>query len=279
MMYGTRREFRNRNDVDSRSSEPPGDERAPRLCVTKRGYAAPLPSSEAGKVSWMQAERSGRTDRKMMPVRARAYKDLKTLILSGRFIPGERLKEVQLGKELGISRTPIREALQKLELEGLIASRVGRGFIAVQELPREIEELFEIRAVLEGYALRVVCTRMTGAVLDELAATVEGAEVALQCQSPDAFMQWNGQFHDLLHALIADKRRLHRQIVTLRQHSLRYRNRTLHDPESKRRTVDGHHMILMALRLQDPDVCETAMREHIHQSKEDALRSRTGHSP
>ena len=167
----------------------------------------------------VEAEWSGLADREMMPVRVRAYKDLKALVLSGRFTPGERLKEVQIGKVLGISRTPIREALQKL-WEGLIAPRAGRGYVALQEMPEEIEELFEMRAVFEGYALRVVGARMTGAVLDELAAIVERAEAALQRQSPDDLFQWNDQFHDVLHTLIADRRRVYQQVVTMRQYSL-----------------------------------------------------------
>ena len=226
----------------------------------------------------VRANWSGLADREMMPVRARAYKDLKALVLSGRFTPGERLKEVQIGKVLGISRTPIREALQKLEWEGLIAPRAGRGYVALQEMPEEIEELFEMRAVFEGYALRVVGARMTGAVLDELAAIVARAEAALQRHSSDDLFQWNDQFHDVLHTLIADRRRIYQQVVTMRQYSLRYRNR-MHDPAGKKRTVEGHRKILMALRLRDPDVCETVMREHIHQSQEDALRSWMGHSP
>lgn len=207
-----------------------------------------------------------------IPVRERAYEYLKTSILSGRFNPGERLTEEHLARELGISRTPIREALHKLESEGLIKPLATRGFIASQDSKEDVEELFEIRAVLEGYALRVICGRVTDAVLEQLEGTVRKAEEALRSQCLDEVFQWNTRFHDTLHEVITDKRRLYHQMVTMRQYVLRYRKNTLQSLEGGGRTVDGHRKILMALRLRDPDLCERVMREHIQQSKKDALQ-------
>lgn len=213
-----------------------------------------------------------RTPAESIPVRERAYEHLKASILSGRFNPGERLAEEHLAKELGISRTPIREALHKLESEGLIKPLATRGFVASQDSQEDVEELFEIRAVLEGYALRVICGRITDAVLAQLEDTVEQAEDALRRHGLDEIFQWNTRFHDTLHDLITDKRRLYHQMVTMRQYVLRYRKNTLQYPDGGARTVDGHRKILLALRLRDPDLCERVMREHIQQSKTDALQ-------
>ena len=207
-----------------------------------------------------------------IPVRERAYEHLKASILSGRFNPGERLAEEHLAKELGISRTPIREALHKLESEGLIKPLASRGFVASQDSKEDIEELFEIRAVLEGYALRLICGRITDTVLAQLEETVEKGEEALRRHGLDEIFQWNTRFHDTLHDLITDKRRLYHQMVTMRQYVLRYRKNTLQYPDGGARTVDGHRKILLALRLRDPDLCERVMREHIQQSKTDALQ-------
>src|SRR5450756_2699242 len=85
--------------------------------------------------------------------REKAYEYLRSSVLSGRFHPGERLAEEHLAKELGISRTPIREALHKLESEGLIKALETRGFIVSLDTKQEVEELFEIRSVLEGLSL------------------------------------------------------------------------------------------------------------------------------
>jgi DNA-binding GntR family transcriptional regulator len=213
------------------------------------------------------------TQTESVPVRERAYEYLKTSILSGRFSPGERLTEEHLANELGISRTPVREALHKLESEGLIKPLPSRGFIASQDSQDDIEELFEIRAVLEGYALRVICDRITDAVLEGLEEIVRKAEEALRGQNLDDVFQWNTRFHDTLHELITDRHRLYHQMVTMRQYVLRYRKNTLQYPDGGERTVDGHRKILLALRLRDADLCERLMREHIQQSKKDALQS------
>jgi DNA-binding GntR family transcriptional regulator len=206
------------------------------------------------------------------PARERAYEYLKGAILSGRFSPGERLTEEHLARELGISRTPIREALHKLESEGLITPLATRGFVASQDSREEVEELFEIRAVLEGYALRLSCTRITEEVIQRLEETIERAEDALRRGCLDEVFQWNTRFHDTLHELITDKHRLYHQMVTMRQYVLRYRKNTLETPEGGSRTLNGHRTIVLALRLRDADLCERVMREHIQQSKADALQ-------
>ena len=208
----------------------------------------------------------------IIPARERAYEHLKASILEGRFNPGERLTEEHLAKELGISRTPVREALHKLESEGLIKPLATRGFVASQDSKEEIEELFEIRAVLEGYALRVICGRITEPVLDQLEEAVAKAEEALQRHCLDEIFRWNTRFHDTLHDLITDKHRLYHQMVTMRQYVLRYRKNTLQYPHGGKRTVEGHRRILLALRLRDPDLSERLMREHIEQSMKDALQ-------
>ncbi len=207
-----------------------------------------------------------------LPARERAYEFLKASILEGRFNPGERLTEEHLAKELGISRTPVREALHKLESEGLIKPLATRGFIASPDSKEEIRELFEIRAVLEGYALRVICGRLTGPLLGQLEEAVASAEEALGRGSLDEVFRWNTRFHDTLHELITDKHRLYHQMVTMRQYVLRYRKNTLQYPDGGRRTVEGHRKILLALRLRDPDLSERLMREHIEQSMRDALQ-------
>jgi DNA-binding GntR family transcriptional regulator len=206
------------------------------------------------------------------PVRERAYEYLKASILSGRFNPGERLTEERLAKELGISRTPIREALYKLESEGLITPLETRGFITTQDTKQEVEEIFEIRGVLEGYALRLIAPRMTDHDLDELEGYVQQAEEALRAGNLEVVFQWNTRFHDYLHHLTRDRRRLLDMLVTLRRYVLRYRHNTLRYPEGGKRTVDGHRRILLALRLRDADLCERVMREHIQEAERDALQ-------
>jgi len=211
-----------------------------------------------------------------VPVREKTYEFLKERVLSGRFKPGERLTEEYLAAELGVSRTPIREALHKLELEGLVRPLETRGFCVSQDTKEEIEEIFEIRTILEGYALRYVCKHVQEDTLNRLDAIIAKAEKAYQNHKIDAVFKYNTQFHDTLHGLIAHKPRLLGLIVDLRQYVLRYRKDTLQHVHGVRRSIDGHHKLMLALRLGDPDLCERIMREHIREAREDALYSLFG---
>ena len=93
-----------------------------------------------------------------VPMRNRVYQYLRSAVLSGRFGPGKRLKEEYLARQLQVSRTPVREALYKLESEGLITPLETRGFIVSYDSKEKMEELFEIRTCLEGYAIPGVTT-------------------------------------------------------------------------------------------------------------------------
>jgi DNA-binding GntR family transcriptional regulator len=205
-----------------------------------------------------------------IPVRERAYEYLKSSVLSGLFNPGERLTEEHLAEKLGVSRTPVREALHKLESEGLIKPLETRGFIVSRDSTDEVEELFEIRALLEGYALRIISEKISEKDLEQLNSFIEKAEEALRRKRIDGVFKWNTKFHDMLHNMVTEKRRLHRLMVNVRKYALRYRKDTLQYPDGGRRAIDGHRKILLALRLRDPDLCERVMREHIQEAKVDA---------
>lgn len=178
-----------------------------------------------------------------------------------------------MARTLGSSRTPVREALHKLEAEGLIKSLETRGFIVSRDSREEVEELFEIRAIVEGYALRIISERISGQTTNKLRKFIEKSEEALQRKRIDEVFKWNTKFHDTLHGLLKEKRRLHRLIVNLRKYILRHRKETLRYPDGGRRSVEGHRKILMALQLKDPDLCERIMREHIREAKQDTLQA------
>jgi len=214
--------------------------------------------------------------KKAVSVRDRTYDSLKTKILSGRFKPGERLTEEHLAEELGVSRTPVREALHKLELEGLIQPLETRGFIIPKDSREEMEELFDMRAVLEGFTLRLICQSIAEETLQQLEATIEKAENALRRGKIDDVFKWNTRFHDTLHGLVSHRRRFHHMMVNIRKYVLRYRMGTLQYPDGGKRSIDGHRKIVMALRLKDPDLCERIMREHIGEAKKDALQTTFG---
>ncbi len=221
----------------------------------------------------MNVSPSGKSRKNGVSVREKTYEHLKSNIFAGRFAPGERLAEEHLAEELGVSRTPVREALHKLEQDGLIEPMESRGFCIPRDSSEEIEDLFELRTVLEGYTLRIICERITEEQISALEAIIDKAEEALRRQQIEEVFNWNTRFHDSLHDLVADKRRFHSMIVNMRKYVLRYRKDTLQNLGAAKRASDGHRQILLALRLKESDLCERMMRTHIQQSKEDALQT------
>lgn len=217
-----------------------------------------------------------RAKKSSLPMRERVYESLRSAVLSGRFSPGERLTEEYLAERSGVSRTPVREALHKLESEGLIRPLETRGFVVSRDSRDEIEELFELRSILEGYALRIICERASEELLERLSSLIEKADQALKRKRIDEVFKWNTQFHDTLHGLVTEKRRFHRLLVNMRKYVLMYRKNTLGNPDGAREAVEGHKKIVMALRLRDRELCERIMRDHIEQAKEGALQSLFG---
>ncbi len=209
--------------------------------------------------------------KKSTPVREWTYTNLKSDVLAGRFVPGERLTEEHLASALGVSRTPVREALHKLATEGLIQPLESRGFCVAQDSHEDIEDLFDIRAALEGYAIRIVCEYITEPDLKKLNGFIEKAEDALRRQQLDEIFEYNTQFHDTLHAVVPNKSRFHSLIADTRKYVLRYRKDSLHYLDGAKKTIDGHRKILLAISLKDPDLCERVMREHVKEAKEEAL--------
>jgi DNA-binding GntR family transcriptional regulator len=218
------------------------------------------------------------TPKTVMPIREKVYNYLKSAILSGNFGPGEKLTEEHLATKMKVSRTPVREALHKLESEGLIKPRKKRGFIASRDSKEEVEELFELRSILEGYSLRVISESISEETLHRLEEFIRNAEEALRRKKIEDVFKWNTRFHDTLHELAANKSRLYRLIVNMRRYVLRHRKDTLRYPDGGRRSVEGHKKIILALQLKDPDLCERVMREHIQNAKEDALQTLFGKS-
>jgi DNA-binding GntR family transcriptional regulator len=211
--------------------------------------------------------------KKSTPVRESTYHNLKSDVLAGRFNPGERLTEEHLAKILGVSRTPVREALHKLESEGLVKPLESRGFYVALDSREELEDLFDIRAALEGYAIRLICEKISEETMRQLNELILKAEDAFARKQLDEIFEYNTRFHDALHNVLDRKTRLHTLIADTRKYVLRYRKDSLHYIDGARRTIDGHKKILMAISLKDPELCERVMREHVREAKEEALHT------
>lgn len=207
-----------------------------------------------------------------LSVREKTYSLLRRQLLTGQFSPNERLTEESLAKKLEVSRTPVREALHKLELEGLVKMAGARGFCVPEDSIEDMNELFEIRAILEGHALACVCELITEENISSLNKLVQNAEKALGSKKLGPVFDYNTQFHDLLYGLIASRKpRLFGLIEDIREYVLRYRQNTLIHYQGAKRSIAGHKKILLALDVGDPHLCERIMRNHVYEAKEDAL--------
>jgi DNA-binding GntR family transcriptional regulator len=199
------------------------------------------------------------------------YRHLKEKILTGHFLPDERLVEESLAGQLGVSRTPVREALHKLELEGLVRLKGARGFCVPEETAADMSELFEIRAVLEGHALSCLCNSIPEDSVRMLREYITRAELGVSEGRRELVFEANTKFHDLLYQLVRSRRpRLFNLIEDMRNYILRYRKDSLGTLEAARRSITGHKKILLALELNDPVLCEQVMRAHIYEAEADA---------
>ena len=192
--------------------------------------------------------------------------------MSGGIYPAERLVEELIARELGMSRTPVREALHKLEREGLIEHFQNRGFAVTRETGSQIAEIFEIRSILEGYILRIACESATDDLLSELKSLLKEAERCLAESQIEELNRINTLFHDRILQQVSGRARLKSLVKDLREYVLRYRAATLRFPGGAERTVKGHARIILALETGDPDLCERIMRAHVEGAKRDAIR-------
>lgn len=206
------------------------------------------------------------------PLRERVYSHLRSAILSGRIHPEGRLIEEVIARELGVSRTPVREALHKLEIEGLIEHFQKRGFAVTGEKENQIAEIFEIRSILEGYILRIACESATDDLLSELKSLLEKAERCLAESQIEELHRVNTLFHDRILQQVSGRTRLKALVKDLREYVLRYRAATLRFPGGAERTLRGHANIILALETGDSDLCERIMRAHVEGAKRDAIR-------
>jgi DNA-binding GntR family transcriptional regulator len=206
------------------------------------------------------------------PLRERVYWYLRSAILSGSILPEGRLVEEVVAGELGVSRTPVREALHKLEREGLIEHFPNRGFAVARETEDQVAEIFEIRAILEGHILRIACESATDVFLSGLKSLLDKAERCFAESRIEELHRINTLFHDRIIHQVSGRVRLKGLVKDLREYVLRYRAVTLQVSGGAERTLKGHEKLILALETGDPDLCQRIMRAHIEAAKTDAIR-------
>jgi DNA-binding GntR family transcriptional regulator len=187
-------------------------------------------------------------------------------ILEGRLRPGERLKEDMLAKELDVSRTPVREAIAMLQAEGLLEGHQHRGAEVRSYTPGELEEIYDLRSILEGYGARRAATRITQRELARLRASVERME-KLQPKDLEHLVQQNGIFHDTI-LQAADSQRLVTMVTQTRALPLIYQSYAWYTPAQLSLSLEYHRRVLSALERHDAEQAEYDMRHHLFNARE-----------
>lgn len=204
-------------------------------------------------------------------IREKVYEYIRNRILSGKITPSTRMVETQLANEIGTSRTPVREALHVLEMEGLLEAIPRVGY-QVKELKWEdVEEICEIRAVNEILACRWAMQRISPDDLKSIEDNLTLAEAEIKEGHPESFVERDAEFHELL-VKASGSERLLELCSMLRRHMLRYRVESLYLPETALRAIAGHRRILNCLKEKNEEDFEAAIREHLEQSKQDIYR-------
>ena len=204
-------------------------------------------------------------------IRKRIYEHLREQLLNGEIAPPEHLIEAKIAKELGTSRTPVREALHSLELEGLIESIPRVGYVVKAISEEEVEEICEIRMAIEGVAVRWAIEKAYKKLVEELEKNISIAEEKVSKGNVRAFVDMDARFHEIISKFSGSKRLLE-LAQTLRRHMLRYRIQSIYSVDNVLRAIEGHKGIAQAIRKRDLGEVNQAIRHHMEQSKSDILR-------
>lgn len=199
------------------------------------------------------------------------YENLKQAIVKGDLGPGSRVVESRVASVLGISRTPVREAIHKLDREGLLRHNKTGGF-SVKGLTREeIQETFGIRSVLESYAARLAAIYHQKKELTPLEKTISQYQRCLDRGEMEALLRINTEFHDLLYAL-GRSPLLIKMINDLREQIYRFRRVILKMENMAKTSNQDHKLMLTFIRKRDAEGVEKLVREHILRGQDIVLQ-------
>ncbi|HVN96559.1 MAG TPA: GntR family transcriptional regulator [Syntrophorhabdaceae bacterium] len=203
-------------------------------------------------------------------LRKKVLDHLREKILNGEIEADERLIETTLAREIGISRTPVREALHNLERERLIKAIPRVGYVVARMKEREMEEICKIRMAIEGLALRWAIERSQKKLAEELKKNVLKQEKEILKENLRAYAELDGQFHEAS-ARLSGSDRLLEMAPMLRWHMLRFRRQSIYMINNAVRSMKGHKRILQAIERSDPEAAVAALERHLQEAQEDLL--------
>ena len=198
------------------------------------------------------------------------YLPLRDAILKGKIEPGERLMELHLAKKLGVSRTPIREAIRMLEQEGLAVTVPRKGAQVAKMSEKDLKDVLEIRDALDELAVKSACGKMTEENFEALAAAVADFETAIKGKDVRAIVEADEAFHNVIYQA-ADNPRLMTIVLNLKEQMYPYRYEYIKDNADYDTLLKEHQAIMDGLKRQDEAFVRDVMHTHL-QNQVDGVR-------
>ncbi len=219
-------------------------------------------------------------EKRLVPVNLDSYRPLRELVLdaireaiiNGILQPRERLMEIQLAEELGVSRTPVREALRNLELEGFIVMVPRKGAYVADLSIKDIVDVFEIRAALEGLAAGLAAERITGEELEEMERLLVEKGESIKQNDFSRLVAVDTKFHETIYKASRNDR-LSTIISNLREQIQRFRSTSLSYPGRMKESLEEHRGILEAIEARDSQTARQLAQEHIENAENAFIES------
>ena len=207
-----------------------------------------------------------------LPLRDVVFKNLRKAILTGELKPGERLMEIHLAEQLGVSRTPIREAIRKLELEGLVTNLPRRGAMVAEISEKGLRDVLEVRRALDTFCAELACERITEVEKQELLEACRSFEDAVATGDATLIARADVDFHDIIIGATGNDR-LVAMLNNLAEQMYRYRFEYIKDRSQHERLIKEHRALVDAIIEGNAIAAKEAAAIHIDNQKESILQS------
>lgn len=206
------------------------------------------------------------------PLREAVCETLRDAIRKGILEPGERLMEVQLAEELGISRTPVREAIRKLEQEGYVIMMPRRGTYVSDVSVRDVKEIFEIRSALESLATGLAARRIEPEDLEKLQNLLDEIEIYINKNDIEKIVETDIKFHGLIYQ-VSGNERLVNIINNLKEQTARFRTQSMSYPGRLQETLEEHSEMVEAIANGDVSAARDAAEHHMESAEKTLLKA------
>jgi len=207
-----------------------------------------------------------------LPLRDVVFNTLRQAILYGKLQPGERLMEITLANQLGVSRTPVREAIRKLEIEGLVLMIPRKGAQVAPITEKDLNDVLEVRLGLEELAMHCACERVSEEQLKEILMAQKKFAAGLEVAKVSDLAKSDEEFHELIYQATGNNR-LMQMINNLREQMYRYRVEYLKDSNVGQTLNEEHRELYNALKLRDADRALKCMKQHIKNQQQTIIKS------